>query len=62
MRHCLARLPGDIPAAGEEAGSVGEGNLVSCGNEKNVLFWCVTHAVACMINCAISRRNQFQAI
>lgn len=39
-----------------------EGDLVSWGNEKNVLFWWVTHALACMINYAISRRNQFQAI
>lgn len=62
MRHCLARLPGDIPAAGKEARSVGEGNFVSRGNEKNVLFECVTHAAACMINCAISRWNQFHAI
>lgn len=51
MPHCLARLPGDTPAAEKEARSVGEGNLVPCGNEKTVLFYYVTHAVACMINC-----------
>ena len=38
VHHCLVRLPGDIPAAEKEAGLVGEGNFVPCGNEKNVLF------------------------
>lgn len=61
MCHCLSRLPGDIPAAEKEAMSVGEGNFVPCGNEKNVLFCTVTNVVACMINDAISRCNKFHA-
>lgn len=62
MCHCLARLPGDIPAAEKENGSVGEGNFVLCGNQKNVLFSYVTYVVARMINCAISRCKRFHAI
>lgn len=60
--HCLARLPGDIRAVEKEVRSVREGNFVLCGNEKNVLFSYVTHAVACVINWAISKCKQFLAI
>lgn len=54
VHHCLAKLPGVISAAEKDARSVGEGEFVRCGNIKNVLFWCVTHSAACMINCVIS--------
>lgn len=55
MCHCLARLPGDIPAMEKEVRSVGVGcggggNFVRSGNEKNLLFYYVTHAVAYVIN------------